>query len=145
MVWDKYIEKANRASDDDMFWKILMIVGTRPLTVDTGVENPTDKQVVKAMAKEVLGLDIDFKEGRNIWGVPSYKVKGAEATLKPGSSFTMYDSDGIKAKDWAPVFDKVINEEVSNGVQDIVQGGRWADCKKASVYISARFDFSRRK
>lgn len=145
MVWGKYIEKANKATDDDMFWKILMIVGTRPLTVDTGVENPTDKQVVKAMAKEVLGIDIDFQEGRVLWGVPSYKVKGAEATLKPGSSFSMYIKDGIKAKDWAPVFDKVINEEVTNGITDIMLGGWWVDCKKASIYVTARFDFSRRK
>lgn len=144
MVWGKYIEKANKAADNDVFWHILMIVGTRPLTVDTGVENPTDKQVVKAMAKEVLGLDIDFQEGRSLWGVPSYKVKGAEATLKPGSSFSMYSSsDGIEVKDWAPVFDKIINEEVTNGVRDTVQGGWWVDCKKASVYVSARFDFSR--
>ena len=145
MVWGKYIEKANKAVDDDMFWHIQMIVGTRPLTVDTGVENPTDKQVVKAMAKEALGIDVDFQEGRNLWGVPSYKVKGAEATLKPGSSFTMYDRDGIKAKDWAPVFDKVINEEVTNGIRDIMLGGWWVDCKKASVYVSARFDFSKKK
>ena len=143
MIWGKYIEKANKATDDDVFWHIQMIVGTRPLTVDTGVENPTDKQVVKAMAKEVLGLDIEFQEGRILWGVPSYKVKGTEATLKPGSSFTMYDSDGIKAKNWAPVFDKVINEEVTNGIRDIMQGGWWVDCGKASVYVSARFDFKK--
>lgn len=145
MVWEKYIQKANEASDDDMFWKILMIVGTRPLTVDTGVENPTDEQVVKAMAKEALGLDIDFQEGRVLWGVPAYKVKGTEATLKPGSSFSMYTKDGIKAKDWAPVFDKIIIDELTNGVRDTMQGGWWCDCGKASVYVTARFDFSRRK
>lgn len=145
MAWDKYVKRANEASDDDMFWKILMIVGTRPLVVDTGVENPTDKQVVKAMAKEVLGIDIDFQEGRSLWGVPSYKIKGTEATLKPGSSFSMYIKDGIKAKDWAPVFDKIIIDELTDGVMDTMQGGWWVDCKKASVYVSARFDFSKRK
>lgn len=144
MAWDEYVKKANEASEDGMFWHILMIVGTRPLTVDTGVENPSDKQVVKAMAKEVLGLDIDFQEGRVIWGIPPYKVKGTEAVFKPGASFTMDDRDGIEVKNWAPVFDKVINEEVTNGIRDTVLGGWWMDCGKASVYVRARLDFRRK-
>ena len=138
MAWKEYIKKANEASDDDLRWHILMIVGTRPLTFDTGVEKPTDEQVVKAMAKKVLDLDVDFEKGRIVWGVPPYKVKGTEATLTPGSSFTMYSKDGIKVKDWKPVFDKVINEETTNGIRDITSGGWWVDCGKASVYVTAQ-------
>jgi hypothetical protein len=55
----------------------------------------------------------------------------------------MYDSDGIKAKNWAPVFDKVINEEVANGLRNILLGGWWLDCGKASVYVIARFEFKK--
>ena len=143
MAWKEYIKKANEASDDDLRWHILMIVGTRPLTFDTGVEKPTDEQVVKAMAKKVLDLDVDFEKGRIIWGGPPYKVKGTEATLTPGSSFTMYSKDGIKVKDWKPVFDKVINEETTNGIRDITSGGWWVDCGKASVYVTAQLSFKK--
>ena len=143
MAWKEYIKKANEASDEALRWHILMIVGTRPLAVDTGVEEPTDEQVVKAMAKEVLDLDVDFEKGRIIWGVPPYKVKGAEATLKPGSSFTMYSKDGIKVKEWTPVFDKVIIQELTDGIRDIASGGWWLDCGKASVYVTAQLSFKK--
>ena len=143
MTWERYVKKANEASDDGVWWHILMIVGTRPLTVDTGVEEPTDEQVVKAVAKQVLDLDIDFEKGRIIWGVPPYKVKGTEAVLKPGSSFTMYSKDGIEVKDWKPVFDKVIIQELTDGIRDITSGGWWFDCGKASVYVTAQLSFKK--
>ena len=143
MAWEKYVKKANEASDDDLWWHILMIVGTRPLTLDAGTEEPTKEQVAKAMAKQVLDLDVDFEKGRIIWGVPPYKVKGAEAILKPGSSFTMYSQDGIKVKDWKPVFDKVINQELTNGIRDIVSGGWWLACGKAPVYATAQLSFKK--
>lgn len=143
MAWEKYVKKANEASDDDLWWHILMIVGTHPLTLDTGTEEPTKEQVVKAMAKQVLDLDVAFEKGRVIWGVPPYKVKGTEAVLKPGSSFTMYSKDGIKVKDWKPVFDKVIIQELTDGIRDIVSGGWWLDCGKASVYVTAQLSFKK--
>ena len=139
------IDRLSNTPAKKISWEIRIQVLTEPLKVPYAGKKGNYVEEAKALAKLVLGIDVELENGCNLyWGdgsVRSYE-EGA-FTLPAGSDLTIYSvEDKVKVADWAPLADKLKGHyDFLISSEQVECYDRILHCGDVSVDVEADFKF----
>lgn len=141
----KLIDRLSNTPAEKVSWEIRIQVLTEPLKVPYAGKKGNYVEDAKALAKFLLGIDIEVEDGCNLfWGngsVRTYDEGGF--TLPAGSSLTFYSTEGkVKVADWSPLAEKMKGHyDFLTSSEKVECYDRTLHCGDASVDVEAIFKF----
>ena len=141
----KLIDRLTNTPAEKVSWEIRIQVLTEPLKVPHEGKKGSYVTEARALAKFLLGIDIEVEDGYNLfWGDGSTRSYEEGAfTIPAGSSLTFYSTEGkVKVADWSPLTEKLKGHyDFLTSSEQVESYSRTLRSGDASVDVDAVFKF----
>lgn len=141
----KLIDRLSNTPAEKVSWEIRIQVWTDPLKVPSDGKKGSYVTEARALAKFLLGIDIEVEDGCNLfWGDGSTRTYEEGAfTIPAGSSLTFYSTQGdVKVADWSPLCEKLKGHyDFLRSSEQVECYDRTLHCGDTSVDVEACFKF----